>query len=42
LRQLAQLNMPEGFTVVAQTPFVVIGDERPSAVAGYENGQVRR
>lgn len=29
---LAQLRAPEGFTVVAQPPFVVIGDEPPAQV----------
>jgi hypothetical protein len=29
---LAQLKVPEGFTVVAQPPFVVIGDEPPAQV----------
>ncbi len=29
---LARLQVPEGFTVVRQPPFVVIGDERPDVV----------
>ena len=38
---LAQLKVPEGFTVVAQRPFVVIGDESPAQVRARATNTVK-
>ena len=38
---LARLKLPEGFTVVAQAPFVVIGDESPALVRARATNTVK-